>query len=110
MLTGTETILIQRVTVGTSTNDFGLETETVTTLTVKNCLVAFGSGGEPVSIDRNPVDQTLTLYLPQGTTVEPLDRFFVRGSWWVKDGDAHAWEAPFDFETGVVVSVRRRIG
>ena len=106
---GSETVVIKRRSSST-TDDYGNKVFSTTTVTVKNCMIGFGSTSEPVATDREPIDSTLTIYMPNGTKIEPGDRFVIRGTEFVKDGDATVYVPPFDFNVGVVVQVRRRNG
>lgn len=108
---GGETITIKRRSKA-STDDYGNTTHSLTSIIVKDVLVALGGGSEPVLTDRDPVDQSITVYLPNGTRVEDGDRFVIRGVEFVKAGPHQDWSSPFgpQFETGVVVSLRRRNG
>lgn len=106
---GSETVVIKRRS-ATATDEWGNKTYSHTTITVKNCMVGFGGESEQVEPNREPSDVSVTLYLPNGTTVLPGDRFIVRGTEFVKDGDAQTWAAPFDFEVGVIVKVKKRNG
>lgn len=106
---GNETITIKRRSAN-SVDEYGNTTHSLTTITVHGCMIGVTTGNEPIDINRDAVDAKLTLYLPNGTAVESGDRFVVRGTEWVKDGDAQNWVPPFDFEVGVVVNVRKRSG
>lgn len=107
---GGETITIRRRS-ATRTDDYGNPTYTTTTITVKDALIAFGATDEPVSAMRTAIDNSLTLYLPNGTTIEEGDVFIIRNTNWVKDGDAQEWISPFaNFEGGTVVQLRKRVG
>lgn len=106
---GGETIAIKRRSV-TSTDAHGNPAYSWTTSTVRDALIAIGSTSEPIDPARDAVDATLTVYLPQGTTVLPGDKFVIRGTEWVKDGNAQEWVSPFQMEVGVVVPLRRRVG
>jgi hypothetical protein len=106
---GGETITIKRRSVA-STDEHGNPTYSFTTLVVRDALIGIGGTSEPVDPERDAVDASLTLYLPEGTQVEQGDRFIVRGTEWVKDGSAQQWVSPFPMEVGVVVPVRRRVG
>lgn len=107
--TGGETVQIKRRSAN-GTDGYGNKTYTITTITVKNVLIGFGSSAEPVQIERDAIDAKLTLYLPNGTAVEDGDRFIIRGSEWVKDGIPQVFNPPFDYSAGVVLEVRRRDG
>lgn len=106
---GSETVVIKRRS-ATATDDYGNKTYSTTTITVQNCMIGFGMGNEPVATDRDAIDTSLTIYMPNGTQVEASDRFVIRGTEFVKDGDAEVWTPPFDFDVGVVVKVRKRNG
>jgi hypothetical protein len=106
---GSETVIIKRRS-PTAVDDWGNKTFSTTTITVKNCMVAFDSQNETVQPERELTDQGITLYLPNGTQIQPGDRFVVRGTEFIKDGDAQNWEAPFNFNVGVVVKVKKRNG
>jgi hypothetical protein len=106
---GNETVLIKRRSAN-AVDDYGNATHTLTTITVKNCFLGFGTTEEPVDANRDPVDTKVTIYFPNGTRIEDGDRFTVRGTEWVKDGSAQAWENPFGLDAGVVVQVRKRNG
>ena len=107
---GGETITIKRRS-GNDRDEWGNKTFSVTTIVVKDALIAVGNTSEPIDPARDAIDATLTLYLPNGTVIQDGDRFMIRGSEWVKDGSAQQWVSPFPaFEAGVVVPVRRRNG
>jgi hypothetical protein len=107
---GGETIVIKR-RAQDGVDDFGNPLWTTTQITVRDCLIGFGSSDEPVQADRDPIDTTLMAYLPPGTVVEPGDVFHIRATDFVKDGSPNAWVSPFDgFPVGVVISLRRRSG
>jgi hypothetical protein len=106
---GSETVIIKRRSPNT-VDDYGNKTYSLTTITVSGVMIGFGSQNEVVEPDREPSDVALTLYLPNGTQVQPGDRFVVRGTEFVKDGDAQNWTPPFDFNVGVIVNVKRRNG
>jgi hypothetical protein len=107
---GGETITIRRRSVA-STDDYGNPTYTTTNITIKDALIAVGGTSEPVDAERDAVDSSLTLYLPRDTVVQDGDVFIIRNSQWVKDGSAQQWVSPFvNFEAGVVVPVRKRVG
>lgn len=106
---GSETVIIKRRSANT-VDEYGNKTYSTTTITVKDVMIGFSSQNETVDPAREPVDTSLTLYLPNGTQVQPGDRFIVRGTEFVKDGNAQAWQPPFDFNVGVVVPVKRRDG
>jgi hypothetical protein len=106
---GSETVTIKRRS-ATATDEYGNKTYSTATITIKNAMIGFGGESEGLEPDREPSDVSLTLYLPNGTQVLPGDRFIVRGTEFVKDGEAQSWSAPFDFNVGVVVKVKRRNG
>lgn len=106
---GGETITIKRRS-ETSTDAHGNPTHSFTQITIRDALIGIGGTSEPIDPQRDAIDATLTLYLPQGTTILPGDRFIIRGTEWLKDGSAQEWVSPFPMETGVVVPVRRRVG
>jgi hypothetical protein len=107
---GGETITIKRRSEA-SRDEWNNKTFSVTTIIVKDALIAVGNTSEPVDPARDAEDASLTLYLPNGTVIEAGDRFVIRGSEWVKDGSAMEWTPPFPtLEGGVVVPVRRRRG
>lgn len=107
---GGETITIKRRS-ALSVDDYGNKTYSTTTITVKEALIAIGGSSEPIDVARDAVDASLTAYLPNGTQVQDGDIFIIRGSQWVKDGNAQQWVSPFQgLETGVVVPLRRRNG
>lgn len=107
---GGETIQIKR-RAASAVDDYGNTSHTVTTITVKNALIAIGGTSEPVDPARDAVDASVTVYLPNGTQILDGDVFIIRGSQWVKDGAAGEWISPFPGMTaGVVVPLRRRRG
>lgn len=106
---GSETVTIKRRS-ATGTDDWGNKTYSTTTISVSNCMLGFGSESEQVEANREPIDTGLTIYMPNGTQVEPGDRFIIRGTEFVKDGDPQEWAAPFNFNVGVVVRVKKRRG
>jgi hypothetical protein len=107
---GGETITIKRRSVA-STDDYGNPTYTTTNITIKDALIAIGGTSEPIDADRDAVDSSLTLYLPSDTVIQDGDVFVIRNSQWVKNGSSQQWVSPFiNFEAGVVVPVRKRVG
>jgi hypothetical protein len=107
---GGETITVRRRSQA-STDDYGNPVYTTTTITIKDALVAFGSTDEPVDASRNPIDSKITIYLPNGTTVQDGDTFLIRNTSWVQDGQHQDWVSPFtSFEAGTVVQLRKRVG
>jgi hypothetical protein len=108
---GSETVVIKRRTL-TGTDDYGNKTQTTTTITVKNCMLGFGGGGEPVDPSRDPVDANFTIYFPSGTQIHDGDRFIIRNTEFVKDGPAQDWGTanPVGLDAGVIVQVRKRNG
>lgn len=106
---GSETVTIKRRS-AVATDDWGNKTYTDTIVTVKNCMLGFGGSSEAVEPAREMSDQTLTIYMPNGTKIEPGDRFIIRGTEFIKDGEAQDWQAPFNFNVGVVVNVKKRRG
>jgi hypothetical protein len=106
---GNETVIVKRRSAA-AVDEYGNKTHTTTTITVKGCFLGFGSSSEPVDSNRDPVDVAVTLYFPNGTQIQDGDKFVVRGTEWVKDGNADQWENPFGLQAGVVVPVRKRNG
>jgi hypothetical protein len=107
---GGETITVKRRS-QVSTDDYGNPTYTLTTITIKDALVAFGSTDEPVDASRDPIDNKITIYLPNGTVIQPGDLFIIRNTNWVQDGESQEWISPFtSFDSGTVVQLRKRIG
>lgn len=106
---GNETVVIKRRSAD-AVDDFGNTTHTFSTITVRGVFLGFGGGSEPVDANRDPVDTKVTLYFPNGTVIQEGDRFTIRGTEFVKDGSAEAWENPFGLDAGVVVPVRKRNG
>lgn len=109
ILAGDEPIYIIRKTT-TGTDDYGNATFTTSSILVRNALIGLGGTSTPEEISRNPIDASLTLYLPHGTTIQDGDLFDIRGKRWEKDGDPQEWGTVNGFEVGVVISVRRRRG
>lgn len=106
---GGETITIRRRS-ETSVDDYGNPTYSTTTITVKDALVAFGSTDEPVDASRDAIDSKITIYLPNGTTIQDGDTFIIRNTNWVQDGQHQSWVSPFtSFEAGTVVQLRKRV-
>lgn len=107
---GGETITIKRRSEA-GVDDYGNQTYTTTTITVKDALIAFGATSEPIDAERDAVDAKITAYLPSGTVIQEGDVFTIRNSSWVKDGTPETWTNPFtSFESGVVVQLRKRNG
>lgn len=107
---GGETITIKRRSEA-GVDDYGNQTYTTTTVTVKQALIAFGGSAEPIDAEREALDAKITAYLPSGTVIEEGDVFIIRNSSWVKDGNPLSWTNPFtSFESGVVVQLRKRNG
>lgn len=73
-------------------------------------MLGFGGESEGIEANREPSDQSLTIYMPNGTKIEAGDRFIIRGTEFIKDGEAQDWQPPFQFNVGVVVKVKKRRG
>lgn len=107
---GGETITIRRRTV-TGVDDHGNNVYATTNVTVRDALIGIGTTSEPVDVNRDAVDATVTLYLPAGTLVLDGDVFIIRNVQWVKNGAGLEWVSPFTgFEAGIVVPLRKRNG
>lgn len=106
---GGETVTIKRRS-ESGTDQYGNKTYTLTTIAITNVYIGFGATGEPNEVDRDPIDAKLTLYFPNGTTIEESDKFTIRGEDWEKDGQYQDYKPPFDFNAGVVVPVKKRNG
>jgi hypothetical protein len=107
---GGETITIRRRSESGS-DDFGNPTYTTTNVIIKDALIAVGGGSEPIDVERDAVDSSLTIYLPSGTVVLDGDVFIIRNSQWVKNGQVQDWVSPFPSSlAGVVIPVRKRRG
>lgn len=109
IIRGDEPIYIYRRS-QTGTDQYGNPTFSKNTILVRDALFAVNATTEPVEANRNPVDASVALYLPAGTQVMDGDEFEIRGSRWVKDGDAQEWSQLWPDFAGVVVHVRRRRG
>lgn len=95
----------------TGVDAYGNPTFTKSSTLIRDALFAYTGTEEPVEENRNPVDATLTLYLPEGTIVGDGDEFDIRGTRWVKDGEPEEWPQLWSgFVPSVVVHVRRRRG
>lgn len=103
---GSETVVIKRRS-GASTDEYGNKVSSTTLITVRDCMIGFGNSDEPVQTGADPIVTGLTIYMPNGTQVLPTDRFIIRNTEFVKDGDPQEWNPPFDFQVGVVVKVRK---
>lgn len=107
---GNETVTIVRRTEN-GVDDFGNPTYTTSTTTVRDCLIGFGNSDEPVDAERDAIDARITVYMPEGTVIEPGDVFNVRNTQWVKDGDPAIWQSPFaSWDLPIIVQMRKRRG
>lgn len=108
---GGETVIIKRVTESGDFDDYNEPILTESNITVKGCLVGFGTTNEGFEVNRKPEDIDITVYMPKGTVIQSNDVFIIRGTEFVKDGVPQEWERPWDgYRVGVVVKVRRRNG
>lgn len=110
IIRGSETVTIKRTVDSGTVDKYNMPITTTTSVTVKNCLIAFGSTNEEVNVTRNPEDAQLTIYMPAGTVILDGDIFTIRQTDFVKDGMPAEWISPFPMETGVIVIVRKRHG
>ncbi len=109
MFRGNETISIVGRSAG-AVDEYGIPTQTSTTVSVANCLVEFDSTTEPVLVDSDPIIQSATLYIPTAAVIDPMDEFIIRGDNWVKNGAVMEWLSPFRMSVKYsVVKVRRRL-
>lgn len=108
---GGETISIKRRRETGAFDDHGLPIVEVNTRTIRDACIAFGATDEPATVDGNPENLGLTVYLPPESVIEPGDIFVIRNTEFVKDGVPAEWVSPFDgFPVGVVVQLRRKRG
>lgn len=110
IIRGSETVTIKRTVTTDNVDKYNMPIVSKQNITVKNCLIAFGSTNKEVVVNRNPEDAQLTVYMPKGTVVLDGDVFVIRNTEFVKDGMPADWVSPFPIQTGVVVIVRRRHG
>mgnify|MGYP000170277413 CR=1 FL=1 len=101
-------VIIRRSQDGT--DDYGNPTYDKTEILIRDGLFSLGSSSEPTDVERDALDASLTLYLPEGTLIQDGDEFEIRNTVWVKDGSAQTWPSPVGLSTPVVVNVRRRVG
>jgi len=102
-----EPIIIHRRT-ETGTDSYGNPTYSTAEILVRNGLFAFETGSEPPAIAEDPVNAALMLYLPAGTQIEDGDKFEIRETMWMKDGNQQEWQQLWPgFVPGVVVRVRQ---
>lgn len=80
-------------------------------LTITGVAVAPNASSEPLEVGRADVETTLTLYLPHGADVKPLDRVVVRGDTYEVQGERADWSNPYTGAgPGSVVQVRKVAG
>lgn len=109
IMRGNEQIVIIRRT-GSGVDEYGNPTYTTSRTTVRDCLFSVGTTAEPIDVERDAVDATLTLYFPEGTQILDGDLFELRGVTWQKNGSVQQWSSPVGLSVGPVVNVRRRVG
>lgn len=106
-----ETITRQRATAAVnvySGESDGLDWDTPSTATISGVAVAPAGSSEPLEVGRSSVDTRLTLYLPHGADVRPLDRVVVRGKTYEVQGERAEWTGPFTgWQAGSVVEVQK---
>lgn len=109
-----ESIIRQRATAAAnvySGESDGLDWTTPSELTISGVAVAPASSNEPLEVGRAPVDTDLTLYLPDGADVRPLDRVVVRDITYEVQGERGDWPSPYTtWRPGAVVQVRKVTG
>lgn len=93
-----------------STDAYGLETYTTATRSVSKVLVAPGASSDTTDVNRNPADDSFTLYFPAGTAINAGDLFVIGSDTFERDGRADVWVNPAGLTEGVVVTVKRRLG
>ena len=91
------------------TDAYGNPTVTVTTIKHR-ALVAEGTTGTLSEASRTPSDATCSLYMAEGTEVQPTDEFEVRGARWLFDGTQDFRRVYVSGPAGVVVHLRKRRG
>jgi len=111
MLRGSETVTIKRLVDSGTVDKYNMPITSTVNVTVRNCLICFGTTDEPLNVSRNPEDIQLTIYMPKNTVVLDGDIFVIHNTEFVKDGVAQDWINPnYGLEVGVVIGVRRRHG
>lgn len=109
-----ETIVRQRATATAnvySGQSDGLSWATPNELDVAGVAVAPGGTLEPLEVGRAAVESDLTLYLPHGADVRPLDRVVVRGDTYEVQGERADWSNPYTGdEPGSVIQANRVAG
>lgn len=80
-------------------------------ITITGVAVAPAGSNEPLEVGAATVDSDLTLYLPYGADVRPLDRVVVRGLTYEVQGERADWSSPYTgVNRGSIVLVRRVVG
>lgn len=106
-----ETVTRQRAAAATdpySDDDTDLDWSDPDELPIDGVAVAPGPSLESAEAGRTRLDVDLTLYLPFGADVLPLDRVVVRGDTYSVEGSRDDWHNPFTgLDAGSVVEVRR---
>lgn len=106
---GSQTVFIVRRSQA-GVDVYGLETYTTMEIKVSGVLVAPTASTDTVEVNRNPADDSFTLYLPIGVVIQPGDKFLIDGQSYDRDGRADSWISVAGAPAGVVVNVKRRIG
>lgn len=111
MFEGSDTVTVIRETTDyTNLNEYGEPTKSQHSLTIKGVFVAWGATSTVEEIGRVYISNSITFYLPHGTTILPGDIFLFNNERWEKEGNAQVWNAPPSFESfapGVVVQAKR---
>jgi hypothetical protein len=111
MIRGSETVTIKRLVETGEVDKYNMPITSTVNITVRNCLIGFGTTDEPIDVTRNPADIQLTIYMPKGTVVQDGDVFIIRQTEFIKDGVAQEWINPnYGLEVGVIIGVRKRHG
>lgn len=105
----TETITIQSPTETTNRyGDVDLDWDDPTETTI--AAIVWPRTNEEDNDKRTATITGLSVVVPLGTAVTPVDRIVARGVTWEVDGEPADWTAPWKWEPGVQVDLRRVAG
>jgi len=111
MIKGTVTVKVLRNS-ETGFDKYNRPTTTVTEITLKDVLVAWGSTSTSETVNREELEIAATLYLPTGFNVLDTDKFMIDNEVYEKEGEPVIWVPPFNNfpPVPVIVNIRKSNG
>lgn len=92
----------------TGVDDFGNDVYSETTIDVTPCIIQPSGSTENIQWT-DEVSTTLTVFMPYGTDVDPIDAVEIDGDRFEIQGDVSSWMSPFSGHTSPIQMTVRKV-